>query len=74
MEAGVKVEQEQAEFISTAEAARMCHVSAQCIINWLEAGRFGYERIGSGPRRILKGDVEAYLAKHRKVFPGRPQG
>ena len=40
--------------LTTGEVAKLFHVSAQTVINWLDQGRMPYERIGRGPRRLTE--------------------
>jgi excisionase family DNA binding protein/PAS domain S-box-containing protein len=47
--------------LTTGEVAKLFHVSAQTVINWLDQGRLPYERIGKGPRRLTEASVLKYI-------------
>ena len=47
--------------LTTGEVAKLFHVSAQTVINWLDQGRMPYERIGRGPRRLTEEAVMRYV-------------
>ena len=47
--------------LTTGEVAKLFHVSAQTVINWLDQGRMPYERIGRGPRRLTEEAVLRYV-------------
>ena len=47
--------------LTTGEVAKLFHVSAQTVINWLDQGRLPYERIGKGPRRLTEQAVLSYI-------------
>lgn len=47
--------------LTTGEVAKLFHVSAQTVINWLDQGRMPYERIGRGPRRLTEESVMKYV-------------
>jgi excisionase family DNA binding protein/PAS domain S-box-containing protein len=47
--------------MTTGDIAKLLHVSAQTVINWLDQGRIPFERIGSGPRRVSAKNLLAYL-------------
>lgn len=47
--------------LTTGEVAKLFHVSAQTVINWLDQGRLPYERIGKGPRRLTEASVLSYI-------------
>lgn len=51
-------------FYTTAQAAAIAKVSAQTIINWVEAGFFPAARVGKGGRRVMKRPFLEYLAKY----------
>ncbi len=47
--------------LTTGEVAKLFHVSAQTVINWLDQGRMPFERIGRGPRRLTEEAVMRYV-------------
>ena len=47
--------------LTTGEVAKLFHVSAQTVINWLDQGRIPFERIGKGPRRVTEGNILKYI-------------
>ncbi len=47
--------------LTTGEVAKLFHVSAQTVINWLDQGRMPFERIGRGPRRLTEESVMRYV-------------
>ncbi len=47
--------------LTTGEVAKLFHVSAQTVINWLDQGRMPFERIGRGPRRLTEESVLRYV-------------
>ena len=47
--------------LTTGEVAKLFHVSAQTVINWLDQGRMPFERIGRGPRRLTDESVMRYV-------------
>ena len=47
--------------LTTGEVAKLFHVSAQTVINWLDQGRMPFERIGRGPRRLTEEAVIRYV-------------
>jgi len=47
--------------LTTGEVAKLFHVFAQTVINWLDQGRMPYERIGRGPRRLTEEAVLRYV-------------
>lgn len=47
--------------LTTGDVAKLFHVSAQTVINWLEQGRLQFERIGNGPRRLTEANVLRYI-------------
>lgn len=51
----------QINTISTGDVAKLLGTSAQTIINWSTSGRLEYQRIGTGPRRILVSSVLSLL-------------
>jgi excisionase family DNA binding protein/PAS domain S-box-containing protein len=55
------VEFQEFKMLTTGEVAKLFHVSAQTVINWLDQGRMPYERIGRGPRRLTEEAVMRYV-------------
>jgi excisionase family DNA binding protein len=51
----------EVKMLTTGEVARLFHVSAQTVINWLDQGRISFERIGRGPRRLTEQKVLEYI-------------
>lgn len=47
--------------LTTGEVAKLFHVSAQTVINWLDQGRIPFERIGKGPRRVTEINLLKYI-------------
>jgi excisionase family DNA binding protein/PAS domain S-box-containing protein len=47
--------------LTTGDVAKLFHVSAQTVINWLDQGRIPFERIGKGPRRITESNILRYI-------------
>jgi excisionase family DNA binding protein len=52
---------QERKMLTTGEVAKLFHVSAQTVINWLDQGRMPYERIGRGPRRLTEEAVMRYV-------------
>ncbi len=47
--------------LTTTQTANLFCVSPQTIINWCVTRKLGFTRIGKGPRKISKHDIENFI-------------
>lgn len=47
--------------LTTGETAKLLGVTSQTIINWMESGKMPFVRVGRGRRKILLGQIRAFV-------------
>ncbi len=54
---------QEAEALSTGQAARFCYVTAETILNWIHGGSLRAQRTAGGQFRILLPDLRHFMAE-----------
>lgn len=56
-------------YLSTSQAARILQVTPTSVANWIDQGKLKAGRTGGGHRRILPGDLAAFLKRQKLPVP-----
>jgi predicted site-specific integrase-resolvase len=51
--------------LTTNQVAQLFYVTAQTVINWSNAGKIKYSRLGSSPRKFLIEDIREFMQGHK---------
>jgi excisionase family DNA binding protein len=55
--------------LTTSQVARLCHVTANTVANWIDAGRLSAYRTPGGHRRVREADLRSFMKSNGFPLP-----